>query len=195
MKTTIISCVLAITALSACNTENSNKTQTTDTVKPAAVNAVAPPSAGTDVTASSSIKGIVDGYLNLKNALAADNAKDAATAGSEIMTAMAKIDQSAMTAEQKKKYADLADDIKEHAEHISTNAGKIAHQREHFEMLSTDIYDLVKAFGGGRTLYKDFCPMYNDKKGAFWVSETKDIKNPYLGKEMATCGSVKEEIK
>ena len=37
--------------------------------------------------------------------------------------------------------------------------------------------------------------MANDKKGAFWISESKEIKNPYLGKKMPTCGEVKEEIK
>jgi hypothetical protein len=36
--------------------------------------------------------------------------------------------------------------------------------------------------------------MYNDKKGAIWLSETKEIKNPYYGKKMLTCGNVKEEI-
>ena len=62
-------------------------------------------------------------------------------------------------------------------------------------MLSKDVYDLVKAFGGGQVLYKNFCPMYNDKKGAIWLSETKTIKNPYYGKKMLTCGSVQEELK
>jgi hypothetical protein len=96
---------------------------------------------------------------------------------------------------QAKLYKDVEDDAKEHAEHIGANAGNIKHQREHFDMLSKDIYDLVKAFGGGRVLYKDFCPMYNDKKGAIWLSESKTIKNPYYGKSMSTCGSVQEEMK
>jgi hypothetical protein len=62
-------------------------------------------------------------------------------------------------------------------------------------MLSKDMYDLVKAFGAGQTLYKDFCPMYNDNKGAIWLSESKEIKNPYYGKSMSSCGSMKEELK
>ena len=94
-----------------------------------------------------------------------------------------------------KLYADVEEDAKEHAEHIGSNAGNIKHQREHFDMLSKDMYDLVKSFGTGQTLYHAFCPMYNDNKGAYWISETKEIKNPYFGKEMPTCGEVKEEIK
>ena len=62
-------------------------------------------------------------------------------------------------------------------------------------MLSKDVYDLVKTFGAGKPLYQDFCPMYNDKKGATWLSETKEIKNPYLEQKMPTYGTVKEVIK
>ncbi len=37
--------------------------------------------------------------------------------------------------------------------------------------------------------------MANDGKGAIWLSEVKEIKNPYLGSKMPDCGSVKETIK
>jgi Cu(I)/Ag(I) efflux system membrane fusion protein len=29
-------------------------------------------------------------------------------------------------------------------------------------------------------------------KGAFWLSGEKEIKNPYFGEAMLTCGEVKE---
>jgi len=61
--------------------------------------------------------------------------------------------------------------------------------------MSEDVYALVKAFGGGQSLYHDYCPMYNDGKGALWLSETKAINNPYFGKEMPHCGNVEEMIK
>jgi hypothetical protein len=148
-----------------------------------------------DVKATVSIKEIVTAYLQLKNAFTKDNAAGAATAGTSLETVFKNFDKTALTAAQLKTFEDIADDATEHAEHIGKNGGNIAHQREHFEMLSKDMYDLVKAFSGGQTLYKDFCPMYNKGKGAFWISETKEIKNPYLGKAMPTCGTMKEEIK
>ncbi len=113
-----------------------------------------------------------------------------------MVATLAKIDMKSLSDVQMKSYMDIADDMKEHAEHISANAGKIEHQREHFIMLSKDISDLVKTFGNsGQTLYKDFCPMANDGKGATWISEVKEIKNPYLGSKMPNCGSIKETIK
>ncbi len=36
--------------------------------------------------------------------------------------------------------------------------------------------------------------MYNDGKGGIWLSETKEIKNPYLGGKMPKCGTVQKEI-
>jgi hypothetical protein len=141
------------------------------------------------------IKDMISNYLQLKTALTNDNTNDAATAGKALEAAFKSFDKSALTAEQKKTYEDIESDASEHAEHIGANAGNIAHQREHFDLLSKDMYDLVKAFGAGQTLYKDFCPMYNENKGAIWLSETKDIKNPYFGKAMPTCGTVKEELK
>lgn len=146
-------------------------------------------------TKSGTIDAVVSGYLSLKNALTNDNANEAASAAKGINESLAKVDESALNADQKKVYADIKDDIKEHAQHIADNSSKIDHQREHFDLLSRDMIDLVKATGSSQTLYSDFCPMYNNKKGAYWLSETKEIKNPYYGKEMLKCGEVKEEIK
>jgi len=144
---------------------------------------------------STSIKAIVDSYLVLKNALTADKSQDAAAAGKALEKTFQDFDKGTLTGEQKKSFDEIVDAAIEHAEHIGANAGKIEHQREHFAMLSKDVYDLVKVFGGGQPLYQDFCPMYDKGKGAIWLSETKEIANPYYGKKMLTCGQVKEEIK
>lgn len=138
---------------------------------------------------------LLAGYLKLKNALTADDDKQAAAAGNEMVEAIARFDKKSLTSDQGRAYNDIQDDAKEHAEHIGSNAGNIAHQREHFDMLSKDIYDIVKLLGTDQLLYVDRCPMYNKNKGAIWVSEIKEIKNPYLGKAMPTCGTVTEELK
>ena len=145
---------------------------------------------------TTSVKAILDGYLLLKNDLTADKTQDAAAAGKALEAAIKGFDKNALTTEQKKVYDEVEDDAREHAEHIGSNGGNIEHQREHFALLSKDVYDLVKAVGSfGQPLYQDFCPMYDNKKGAIWLSETKEIANPYYGKKMLTCGQVKDEIK
>ena len=84
--------------------------------------------------------------------------------------------------------------MKEHAEHIAKNGDNIKHQRSHFVMMSEVVYDLVKNFGAGRPLYHDHCPMARDNQGAMWISEVKEIKNPYFGSAMFKCGRVEEVI-
>lgn len=198
MTNIILGFAIAAASLTSCNNNNAADTKQTE-VKIEATTPVAEQKA-TDTTVTPATvpfpaKEIIAGYLQLKNALAKDNGKDAATAGNAIVATLATVDMKTLPAAQMKSYMDIADDLKEHAEHIGANGGKIEHQREHFVMLSKDIADLIKTFGnGGQTLYKDFCPMANDGKGATWISEIKDIKNPYLGKAMPTCGSVKETI-
>ncbi|AZA53829.1 MULTISPECIES: DUF3347 domain-containing protein [Chryseobacterium] len=141
-----------------------------------------------------SIAPIVKDYLALKNALVADNDRAAANAGKQLLTTFKNVDMKSIPADKHSKYMDIADDAKEHAEHIGANAGKIDHQREHLAMLSKDVSDLIVLFGSTQKLYQDYCPMYNDGKGAIWISEAKAIKNPYYGSQMLTCGSVKKEL-
>ena len=137
---------------------------------------------------------IITAYLQLKNALVKDNSSDAAAYGPILEETFKNYDKTGLTADQKKTFEEIEADARQHAEHINQSKGDIKHQREHFELLSSDIYDLVKIFGSGQVLYKDFCPMYNDGKGAFWLSEIKEIQNPYYGKEMLTCGTITEVL-
>jgi hypothetical protein len=144
---------------------------------------------------TASIKGIIGEYLLLKNNLADDNSTGAAAAGKKMESEFADFNKTALTQSQKKTWGDVEAGAKENAEHIAMSGGNIAHQREHFVLLSKNIYDLVKAFGAGQVLYKEFDQMADEGKGAFWLSESKEIRNPYMGKSMLTSGSVKEEIK
>ncbi|HEY8897030.1 MAG TPA: DUF3347 domain-containing protein [Niastella sp.] len=192
MKHVTLLTAISIAFLAACN-DQAKQANTTpnDTIKSA-------PATNTETAqqpAASPVKEIVNGYLQLKNALANDNGNGAASAGNTMVAAFKQLDRSKLPADKTKTYEDIESDAKEHAEHIGKNAGNIRHQREHFEMLSKDMYELVKTFGAGQQLYYDHCPMYNNNKGADWISEKKEISNPYLGKEMPTCGTVKEELK
>ncbi len=144
-----------------------------------------------DAGVSSYMKSMMQNYLGIKNALIDGNTDKAASSSASMYDAMKGFDKSTLSADQKKVYDDIESDLKEHAEHISKS--KLDHQREHFSMMSKDMYDMVKAFGAGMTLYHDNCPMFKD--GSMWLSETKDIRNPYYGEKMMDCGSVEEMFK
>lgn len=208
MKKKLINVLPIIAVLfAACNSggtknEHEGHEMNKDTVQHAAttdnkeIKEVAVTYTNVDVKAVATLKEIVGHYLHIKNALANDNGGEAANGGKAMEQAMNKIDKSFFTADQKKVYDDIEEELKEHAEHIGKNAGKIEHQREHFAMMSEVMYDLVKAFGAGQPIYHDHCPMYNeDKGGAMWLSEMKELNNPYFGAKMPECGKVEEVIK
>ena len=193
MKTLIIGIAIIAISASACNNGNDNSATSKKNDTTQVNNATK--QTGTTANVDGPMREMVTQYLQMKNALANDNGKDAATAGNAFVASMEKMEKTPFTGDKKKTWDNLSDDAKEMAEHVGKNGDKIEHQREHFDMLSKDMYDMVKAFGAGQPLYNDYCPMYNNKKGATWLSETKEIKNPYLGKKMPNCGTVKEEMK
>lgn len=85
---------------------------------------------------------------------------------------------------------------------ISSLASKIAAtndieaQRIEFAALSTHFIALLKKAGmDGGELYIAHCPMASNDKGADWVTSSREIKNPYFGESMLTCGTIKETLK
>lgn len=142
-------------------------------------------------TTTFSINEIVTNYLKIKNSLIKDDSNSAANAGKSLLKVFNSISTNSLNSNQKKQYLNIVNDAKEHAEHIGKNAGKIDHQREHFATLSKNVSNLIKSFGTKQKLYQDYCPMYNDGKNGFWISETKEIRNPYYGSEMLNCGTIK----
>jgi len=141
---------------------------------------------------SEKMKLIITSYLQLKNALVADDSKEAAIASKVLYGTLKDFDISGYSREDQKELTDIIEDAAEHAEHISDNP--IDHQREHLLKLSEDMVDMIAIVGSDRTLYQTNCGMYNDGQGAIWLSETKEIRNPFYGSKMLACGVVQKEI-
>lgn len=133
---------------------------------------------------------ILSDYFNLKDALVNDDAKKAAQAGSKLIASLKAFNRKNYEGMQQMKLIEIIADATEHAEHIVKSP--IDHQREHFKTLSKDVTDMLAITGTAKTLYEQFCPMYD--KGSAWLSTTKEVKNPYYGSKMLKCGSVKRQI-
>ncbi|WCO01284.1 DUF3347 domain-containing protein [Psychroserpens ponticola] len=134
---------------------------------------------------------ILNDYFNLKDALVSDDNAKAKDLGATLATSLENLDVSSNFSDtQKADLKDIIEDAVEHAEHISES--DIAHQREHFKILSKDVTDMVAITGTEDTLYEQFCPMYDG--GSAWLSMSKDVKNPYYGSKMLKCGKVQKEI-
>ena len=124
-------------------------------------------------------------YLQLKDALVASKADAAKDAAMKLKTSLGSIKEN-----NSDRYRDA---MNEAAKIVS--ASTIEDIRKTFSSLSTEIATIVK---GGQLLkgmlYLEYCPMANNNRGAYWLSNEKEIKNPYFGDKMLKCGSVKEMI-
>ena len=135
---------------------------------------------------------VLNDYFNLKDALVADDNAKAKELGAILATSLGKLDISKYTGAQKSDLKDIVEDAVEHAEHIAES--DIAHQREHFKILSKDVTDMVAITGTEMKIYEQFCPMYDNNKGGAWLSMNEEIRNPYFGDKMLKCGKVQREI-
>lgn len=203
MKNIILSSIAFMFLFTACNqktkeTENLNSEIVEKAVPTSNVDLdVAQPEIDIKKATSSSINinEILNDYLSLKNTLVNDDSKAAALAAEKFIVTLSSLNSSSLDVDNKKKYDAIGAKMSKDLKHISGNAGKMDHQREYFALVSKEVTDLIKTFGTDRKLYKDYCPMYNGGKSGYWISETKEIKNPYYGSEMLSCGGIVETLK
>ena len=70
----------------------------------------------------------------------------------------------------------------------------IEEQRAAFQGVTDDVLNLIQGNLTSGKVYKKFCPMAFDNKGAYWLSSEKEIENPYFGEQMLRCGEIQETI-
>jgi Cu(I)/Ag(I) efflux system membrane fusion protein len=87
----------------------------------------------------------------------------------------------------------LQKEIKSSATSISKTLD-IKEQRDHFKHLSSHLINTLQLFGVNEKVFVEFCPMANNNKGAYWLSQEEKVNNPYFGSAMLTCGEIKQVI-
>ncbi|MDF0706212.1 efflux RND transporter periplasmic adaptor subunit [Flagellimonas okinawensis] len=140
------------------------------------------------------LKQVLSAYLELKDALVNDNAAKSNAAAKKVLSALEHVDMKQLT--DKKAHGHwmtISKEISNSANSIS-KISDIKAQRDHFKHLSAHLSKGVKLFGVDQKIYEQFCPMADNNKGAYWLSTTKEIKNPYFGEAMLTCGEITDEM-
>src|SRR5690606_38134609 len=179
---------ILILSISACNTApnsntaEDNKIEKVGKKEASSGNAAAIASPKNNIS-DKKIKAVTTIYLNIKNALVESDAEIASTKAAQM--------QHIVGEEKDERMQDIIEDAYEIA-----NSSCIEELREIFEDLSENLYKMLKAQGvRDGELYRQFCPMAMDNKGAYWLSAEKEIRNPYFGDRMLKCGSVRETLK
>lgn len=131
-----------------------------------------------------SISKLYQNYLNIKTALATDNSDEASKAANTFIESASMVDYKVLSEGN-------LDVLRKNASKIA-DSRSIETQRESFNGLSQNMISMTKNFKlSDKSVFVQYCPMAE----ASWLSAEKEIKNPYYGKSMLTCGSVKSEIK
>lgn len=148
-----------------------------------------------DEVFSEQLEQFFSSYIELKDAYIESDAGKVKREASEAIESLGKVDMNLVEGSALTDWTVYRDELSRELNNIR-QAGDIEKQREHFSKLSYSLYKAIKAFGlGGATAYYDFCPMAFNDKGAYWLSDKKEIRNPYFGDQMLTCGSVEETIR
>lgn len=123
-------------------------------------------------------------YIAVKSALASDNADESSKAAIDFV-------KTATTIDSKIIESGKLNTLKTSAKTIAESKN-IDVQRKSFYRMSDIMITLAKTNKlSEKPIYIQYCPMAEGS----WLSNEKQITNPYYGSSMLTCGSVKSEIK
>jgi Cu(I)/Ag(I) efflux system membrane fusion protein len=133
-------------------------------------------------------------YLQMKDAFVESDPSKVSTLAAAALSKLEEVDMALLKGETHNEWMILNGELNRNILAISAKYD-IEKQRDDFIELNNTLYTVVKSFKlQGETAYYQFCPMANGDKGAYWLSNSQEIRNPYFGDMMLTCGEVKEVI-
>lgn len=145
--------------------------------------------------ASTALLPVYQAYLKAKESLADDDFSKAIEATKFMHQELNKVNMSVFKGESHGHWMSFQNDLNSDLQVIQQSTD-IKVFRNQFLALSNDLITMTNTFGNplGQALYIQHCPMANDNKGGDWMSLSDEIKNPYFGAAMLTCGEVKQTI-
>lgn len=120
---------------------------------------------------------VYDQYQQIKNSIATGNTTDTQEAARELSATISN------------NYIEISKISK-----ALVQTSELEQQKAKFAELTNHIEDYFAANIAEGVLYKQFCPMALNDKGAYWFSKTEAIENPYFEGGMLKCGSVEGKL-
>ena len=137
---------------------------------------------------------VYEASLQLKDAFISSDPAKVKSATLKVKGAVAQTDMKLLKGQAHTDWMNYQKSLNTHLDKIGS-VSAIDEQRKHFAAYNEALYKSIKAFGvGEKQVYYQHCPMALNNEGANWLSDTKEIRNPYFGAKMLTCGSTKEVI-
>jgi len=196
MRSAILFCTLL--GLASCAGQQAKNTD-----QPAApAPAPAPPkdpSSKLGAAGTTKLMTLVQDYYKLKDALVAANGQDAEKAAMALGVSADSLQNFL------KSMPELLASVQQELDTVRKGAASMTKlypeelaekQRAMLPQVSDNMFRLLQKTGlNDAHVYRQYCPMALNNRGAFWLSNTEDIKNPYFGKKMLECGEVVDSLK
>ncbi len=137
---------------------------------------------------------LINEYLAAKDALTVDNFGEAQNHISNFTKEVKSNNEMNEHKEHQKKHEAHHSKMLAAVEKASS-ANNIEELRNSLEGITEELLEAIENQGYDKSvLYVQFCPMANDGKGAKWMSDKEEIRNPYFGKKMHKCGATVKTI-
>jgi hypothetical protein len=134
---------------------------------------------------------VLSHYINVKNALVENDTVNVVQSAGDLISSVKNVSQNIQN--NKNEWGGYAEKMITDAEKIQTQHD-INEKREAFMSLSVTLYTALKSLKFNiADLYYQHCPAAMGK-GAYWISETEPVRNPY-GSKLQNCGVIKDVLK
>lgn len=147
----------------------------------------------TETQETNTLSEVFDTYFSVKDALVKTDGNTTSVKATDLLTAINEVKMETLKMDVHMIWMKVIENLKENATSISASKDTKT-QRASFVSLSESMYELIKISKQETPTYYQHCPMANDGKGANWLSKEKEVKNPYYGSMMLSCGKVVETI-
>ncbi len=139
---------------------------------------------------------LVQDYLAIQNSLAGDDFPSAKKAGEKFASTLKGMDMGLLKGEAHRLWMESLEMLKKGSDRM-TAARDIEALRSGFESLSIGMAGSVERLGADikGPVFELFCPMAFNNKGAAWLQQDKEVRNPYFGAQMLNCGEVRRQLK
>ncbi len=137
---------------------------------------------------------VYNAYLPMKDAFVASESEQVERNAGKVQSALEAVDMELLEGDAHMQWMSQLNTLKPAIDKISASEN-IEEQRTAFAAFNTAFYSSIKTFGLARGIvYYQYCPMAIGEKGAFWLSSIKEIRNPYYGEAMMSCGETRETL-
>jgi hypothetical protein len=183
--------------ISCNNGNNANSGSNTDSTKTVSKTNHEPVKSKLNDAGTSLLMAVVNKYYALKNALVATKANSADSAARQLVITADSLQSFLMTDSVNKiALKPFLDTIISQSKAVTSVMDETCEKKRlAFGSISSAMYGLLKSAGlKNAQVYHEYCPMAFNEKGAYWLSDESEIKNPYFGKKMMECGEVTDSL-